>query len=161
MKLHLSLLTLCLSGAALSGCGGGNDGIAPDTSGDPVAKYIGTWQSTCYADGDASARWLLDLRKTSATSFEGKLVAHAYGGSTCSSISVDSRNVLTNMRMSYVGSKPLGGVTADTFSGTSSQGTGKVLLYADASVIRLGDIDSPKDSEGYPTAFYGQVFTRR
>ena len=107
----------------LAACGGGDDdpSVAADTSGDTVAKYIGTWESDCYADSGASARVRADFTKTSANSFTGNVIAYGYLGGSCSGPTVKDENVLTNLAMNHAGTKTVSGVTADKFSGASDQ----------------------------------------
>lgn len=151
----LALLTL----AALTACGGGDDG---DTSTDVVAPYIGSWGGTCYPyQGTASAQLQLDFIKTSATSFNGDVVVRVYVGTSCSGLSVASEDVFTNMQMAHAGSTLVAGVAADRFAGTASEGTAKIVLSAGASSLKMGDPTSAKDADGYPTAFYSYAFTRR
>lgn len=145
----------------LAACGGGDDdpSVAADSSGDVVAKYIGTWESDCYADSGASAKVRADFTKTSATSFTGNVIAYAYVGGSCSGPTVKDEKVLTNLSMNHAGTKTIGGVTADKFSGASDQANGKLVMYTDGSTLQLGDVDAAKDAEGYSNAFYDSRYT--
>ena len=163
-KLHSMLkITFAISTVvALIACGGDpSSPLEGDSSSDPVAKYIGSWESDCYSQDGASARVYADFTKTSASSFTGGLVAYAYLGSSCSSPSVKSKNVLTNMNLSIVGSKMVESSIADMFVGTADQGSTKTVMNADANILKIGDDKSNKDSEGYPTMFFEYKFTRR
>lgn len=162
MMPRFPLMAATLAAAALlTACGGGDDdpSVPADTSGDAVAKYIGTWESNCYADSGASARLRADFTKTSSTSFTGNVIAYGYIGSACSGPTVKNEKVLTNMSMTHAGTKDIAGVTADKFSGTADQGNGKVLLYTDGSTLQLGNVGAAKDAEGYPEAFYDSLYT--
>jgi len=155
------LIGLSLAIAALTACGGGDDDPLPgDTSGDLVAKYIGSWQSACYADSGASAHLRADFTKASATGFTGEVVAYAYIGTSCSGPSVKNEKVFTNMVMSHDGTKAVGGVTADKFAGTADQGSKNVLLYVNGNTLQIGDPDAAKDAQGYPNAFYDKSLSR-
>jgi hypothetical protein len=146
----------------LAACGGGDDddpSVATDSSGDAVAKYIGTWESDCYADSGASARIRADFTKTSATSFTGDVIAYGYIGGSCSGPTVKDEKVLTNLPMNQAGTKTVAGVTADKFAGTSAQANGKLVMYTDGGTLRLGDVDAAKDAEGYANAFYDSRYT--
>ena len=156
-----SILTLAVT-VSLFGCGGGHgSSLAGDTSNDPVAKYIGSWKSDCYSQDGASARAYGDFTKSSATGFTGSVVAYVYLGTSCSGPSVKSEDVLTNMTMSLTGAKTIEGQNADTFVGSSDQGSAKIALATEGTILRVGDNKSDKDAEGYPTAFYKYIFTRR
>ena len=162
MSHRIPLIAASLAVASLlSACGGGDDdpSVAADTSGDAVAKYIGTWESDCYADSGASAKVRADFNKTSATSFTGNVIAYGYLGSSCSGPSVKDEKVLTNLSMNHAGTKDIAGVTADKFSGASDQANGKLVMYTDGSTLQLGDVDAAKDSEGYAEAFYESRYT--
>lgn len=165
MTMHIrhgfKLVGLSLFIAALTACGGGNDDPLPtDPSDDPVAKYIGSWQSACYDDSGASAHLRADFTKSSATGFTGEVVAYAYIGTSCSGPSVKQEKVFTHMVMSHDGTKAVGGVTADKFAGTADQGSAKVLLYVNGSTLQIGDPDASKDGQGYPNAFYDKSLSR-
>lgn len=158
---RFKLIGLGLAMATLTACGGGNDDPLPgDTSGDMVAKYIGSWESECYTDDGASAHLRADITKTSATGFSGDVIAYAYIGTSCSGPSVKSEKVLTNLQMTHVGTKVTAGVTADKFTGTSDQGSSKVLLHSDGTLLQIGDPDSGKDAEGYPSEFIEYKLSR-
>lgn len=160
-RLSFKLVGLGLAIAALTACGGGNDDPLPgDASADVVAKYIGSWESECYTDDGASAHLRADFTKTSATSFSGDVIAYAYIGRSCSGPSVKTEKVLTNLQMTHVGTKPAAGVTADKFTGTSDQGSSKVLLHSDGTLLQIGDPDSGKDAEGYPSEFIEYKLSR-
>lgn len=155
------LATTTLAAAALLvACGGSDDPVPTDASGDVVAKYVGSWVSRCVADSGASAQLRADFNKASATSFTGDVVAYAYVGNACSGPSVRDKKVLSNLQMNHVGTGSLGGVPTDQFTGTSSQGEGKVLLSQQNGQLRIGDPDAADDAQGYPTAFLEEVLTR-
>ncbi|MDO9253697.1 MAG: hypothetical protein Q8S71_14085 [Hydrogenophaga sp.] len=154
------LIGLSLAIAALTACGGNDDPLPGDTSGDLVAKYIGSWESGCYEDSGASAHLRADFTKASATGFTGEVVAYAYIGTSCSGPSVKNKKVFTNMVMSHDGTKVVGGVTADKFAGTADQGSAKVLLTVSGNILRIGDPDASKDAQGYPNAFYDKSMSR-
>jgi hypothetical protein len=158
----LKLLCLGLALASLTACGGGDDdkALSTDVSTDVVAKYIGSWKSDCYKDSGASALLRADFTKVSATSFTGKVVAYGYIGNSCSGPSIKDENVLTNLQMTHAGTKTTAGVLADKFTGSSSQGTSKVLLSGDGTQILIGDPDSGKDAEGFPSQFFEYKFRR-
>jgi hypothetical protein len=163
LRHRFQLLTLGLCAATLvAACGGGNDDPLPtDPSGDPVAKYIGSWQSECYSDSGASAHLRADFSKTSSTGFSGEVVAYAYVGTSCSGPSVKRERVFTNLTASYDGTKAVGGVTADKFSGTADQGAAKILLHVvNGNTLQIGDPDASEDAQGYPNAFYDRVMFR-
>ncbi len=145
----------------LAACGGSDDepSVGADTSSDVVAKYIGTWESDCYADSGASARLRADFIKASATSFTGNVIAYGYIGSSCSGPSVKDEKVLTNLSMNHAGTKPISGVTADKFSGAADQANGKLVMFANGSTLQLGDVDGAKDAEGFPETFYDSRYT--
>ena len=154
------LIGLSLAIAALTACGGNDDPLPGDTSGDLVAKYIGSWESGCYEDSGASAHLRADFTKASATGFTGEVVAYAYIGTSCSGPSVKNEKVFTHMVMSHDGTKVVGGVTADKFAGTADQGSAKVLLTVSGNTLRIGDPDASKDAQGYPNAFYDKSMSR-
>jgi len=153
--------TLAFALLALTACGGGDEDPLPsDSSGDVVAKYIGSWRSACYDDSGASAHLRADFTKTSATGFSGEVVAYAYLGTSCSGPSVRSKKVLTNMSVNYAGTKTVGGVSADKFNGTADQGSAKLVLRVDGGTLQIGDPDAAKDGEGFPEAFYDKTLSR-
>ena len=161
LRRRLSLIGVSLIVATLAACGGGDDDPLPqDPSNDVVSKYIGSWLSACYDDDGASAHLRADFKKASATSFTGEVVAYAYIGTSCSGPAVKVEKVFTNMVMSYDGSKAVGAVTADKFSGTADQGSEKVLLYVNGNNLQIGDPDASKDAQGYPNAFYDKPLAR-
>lgn len=162
MPSRFKLIAATIAVAALATACGGSDGgpaLAGDTSGDVVARYIGTWESDCYSDSGASAKLRADFTKTSPTSFTGNVIAYGYIGTSCSGPVVKDKKVLTNMSMNHDGTKEIAGVTADKFSGASDQGNGKVVLYAAGDVLQIGDPDAAKDGEGYPEAFLDSKYT--
>ncbi|PKO29529.1 MAG: hypothetical protein CVU36_12865 [Betaproteobacteria bacterium HGW-Betaproteobacteria-9] len=154
------LVGLSLAIAVLTACGGNDDPKPGDTSGDPVAKYIGSWESACYEDSGASAHLRADFTKASATGFTGEVVAYLYIGTSCSGPSVKNDKVFTNMVMNHDGTKIVGSVTADKFAGTSNQGSAKVLLHVNGNTLQIGDPDASKDAQGYPNAFYDKTMSR-
>lgn len=158
---RLPLLAVALASAGLlAACGGGDDDPLPgDNTGDVVAKYIGSWESDCYAESGASAKVRADFRKTSATSFTGDVIAYGYIGTSCSGRSVKDEKVLTGLSMNHAGTKAIAGVTADKFTGTSSQENGKLVMYATGNTLQLGDVDGPEDAEGYANTFYESRYT--
>lgn len=155
------LFTALALTAALAACGGSDDdpALGGDTSGDAVAKYIGSWESDCYADSGASGKARADFSKTSATTFTGKVVLFGYLGGSCSGPVVRDENVLTGLVMTHAGTKTVEGVTADKFSGTSDQGEGKLVLWASGDTMRIGDVDASEDAEGYANSFLDSRFT--
>lgn len=161
--LRFKLLASCFVVAALaSACGGKEDddeALPADSSGDVVAKYIGSWRSDCFKDGSASGRARADFTKTSATSFSGDIVVYAYLGTSCSGPSVKDEKVLTNFSMTHAGTKTIEGVTGDKFTGTADQKNGKLVLYANGAELRLGDVDGAQDAEGYANAFFDSRYT--
>jgi hypothetical protein len=160
IRRDFKLLGLSLAIAALTACGGNDDPKPGDTSGDPVAKYIGSWESACYEDSGASAHLRADFTKASATGFTGEVVAYLYIGTSCSGPSVKNEKVFTHMVMSHDGTKAVGSVTADKFAGTSDQGSAKVLLHVNGNTLQIGDPDASKDAQGYPNAFYDKTMSR-
>lgn len=158
---RFKLIALSLAVAALAtACGGGDDPPLPgDNSGDVVAKFIGSWESDCYADSGASAKLRADFTKASPTSFTGDVIAYGYIGSSCSGPTVKDEKVLTGLSMTHAGTKSIAGVTADKFSGTSSQKNGKLVMYANGNTLQLGDVDGPEDAEGYANTFYESRYT--
>lgn len=156
------LLTTVFAALVLAACGGNPDDALPgDTSTDPIAPFIGSWESDCYSEDGASARLYADFTKLSPTGFTGKITGFAYVGTSCSGPSVKNKDVLTNMSMAIAGTKSIEGVEATLFSGSSDQGTGKTALYVNGSTLRVADDKSAKDAAGYPTAFYSYKFYRR
>lgn len=153
-------MSMALISAALVACGGDDDPLDTDNSSDPVARYVGSWESRCVADSGASARLRADLSKVTPDTLSGDVIAYAYVGTSCSGPSVRDRKVLSNLRVSLVGSQQTGGVTADRFIGSSAQGEGKVLMYTNGSTLLIGDPDSAKDADGYPTAFLRESLSR-
>ena len=147
--------------ALIAACGGGDGGpaLSGDSSSDAVAKYIGTWESDCYADSGASAKLRADFTKTSTTSFTGNVIAYGYLGGSCSGPVIKDEKVLTNLSMNHAGTKDIAGVTADKFAGASDQGNGKIVLYAAGNTLQIGDIDGAKDGEGYAESFYDSRYT--
>ncbi|MFN3494245.1 MAG: hypothetical protein ACK40L_07040 [Hydrogenophaga sp.] len=161
LRRRLSLLAMVSVVGLLSACGGGDDDPLPtDDSTDVVAKYIGSWRSDCYSDDGASAFLRADFVKASATGFTGDVIAYAYLGTSCSGPAVRVERVLTNMVMSFDGTKPVGTVTADKFSGTADQGSEKILLQVNGNTLQIGDPDASKDAQGYPNAFYDKSLKR-
>jgi hypothetical protein len=157
----LRWVSVVLVSAVLAACGGGDDDpLDTDDSSDPVARYVGSWESRCVADSGASARLRADLRKITPDTLGGDVIAYAYVGTSCSGPSVRDKKVLSNMRVTLVGSQQTGGVTADRFVGTSAQGEGKVLMYTNGNTLRIGDPDSPDNADGYPTEFLEETLSR-
>lgn len=147
--------------AILSACGGGDDDpLDTDPSNDPVARYVGSWETRCYDDSGVSARARADLRKVSADTLTGDVIAYAYAGTSCSGPALRDRKVLTNLVATKVGSQMVGGVNADQFTGTSDQGKSKFLMFTNGNVLLIGDPKSPEDASGYPTAFFEETLTR-
>lgn len=163
MTMHprFKLIAMCLAVAAFTAaCGGGDEDPLPgDATGDVVAKYIGSWESDCFKEGSASGKARADFTKTSGTSFSGDVIAYAYVGTSCSGPSVRDEKVLTGLSMTHAGTKALGGVTVDKFSGTSTQKNGKLVMYANGNTLQLGDVDGPEDADGYANTFYDSRYT--
>lgn len=159
---QFGLSAIVLSGAMLvSACGGGNDDPLPgDSSSDPVAKYIGSWISRCTDEGGFSAHIRADFRKVSGTVFHGDVVSYVYLGTSCSGPSVGYSNVLSNLKMTHVGTGNLNGFPTDKFMGSSSQDEHRVLLSIDQNLLRIGDPDSKEDAEGYPSRFIDETLSR-
>jgi hypothetical protein len=156
-----ALVCLVAATTALTGCGGGKDDpVATDASTDAVAKYVGSWESECYADSGASAELRADFTKKSATSLGGNVALYYYIGSSCSGPVVKDDKVLINLSLDLVGPRAIAGVTADAFSGSSSEGTAKVVLYTNGSSLQIGDIKGAKDAAGYATTFYKYALKR-
>ena len=157
MKLthRIKILGLSMAVATLAACGGGDDDPLPtDASTDAVAKYVGSWKSDCYSDSGASAHLRADFTKAAADTLGGSVIVYYYVGSSCSGPSVKDDKVLSNVSLKTVGTKAVGGVTADTFLGGSDQGTKKVVLYTDGSTLQIGDPDGAEDAEGYANTFF-------
>lgn len=147
--------------ATLAACGGGDDDpLDTDPSNDPVAKYVGSWETKCYSDSGASARARADLRKVDADTLAGDVIAYAYVGTSCSGPSVRDKKVLSNLVATKVGSQTTAGVTADQFTGTSDQGKSKFLMFTNGSTLLIGDPKSPEDANGYPTEFLEESLSR-
>lgn len=160
--LRFPLIAATLAATALlAACGGGDDdpALPGDSSGDVVAKYIGSWQSDCFEEGSASGRARADFTKNSATSFSGNIVVYAYIGTSCSGPSVKEEKLLTNFTMTHAGTKSIEGVTGDKFTGTSDQKNGKLVLYVNGSSLRVGDVDGAQDAEGYANTFFDSRYT--
>lgn len=160
--LRFPLIAATLAATALlAACGGGDDdpALPGDSSGDVVAKYIGSWQSDCFEDGGASGRARADFTKNSATSFSGDIVVYAYIGTSCSGPSVRDEKVLTNFTMTHAGTKSIEGATGDKFTGTSDQKNGKLVLYVNGGSLRVGDVDGAQDAEGYANTFFDSRYT--
>jgi len=147
--------------ATLAACGGDNDDpLDTDPSSDPVARYVGTWETKCYADSGASAWARADLRKVSADTLAGDVIAYAYVGSSCSGPAVRDRKVLSNLVATKVGSQTVAGMTADQFTGSSDQGKSKFLMFTNGSILLIGDPKSPEDGNGFPTQFLEESLSR-
>ena len=147
--------------ATLAACGGDNDDpLDTDASSDPVAKFVGTWETECYADSGASAWARADLRKVSADTLAGDVIAYAYVGSSCSGPAVRDRKVLSNLVATKVGSQTVAGMVADQFTGSSDQGNSKFLMFTNGSILLIGDPKSPEDANGFPTQFLEQSLSR-
>ena len=147
--------------AALSACGGGGgDPLPTDASSDPVAKYVGSWQSSCYKDSGASGELRADFSKLSANAIGGKVKAYFYIGSSCSGPVIKSETFLSNLSLTLVGDKAVAGVTVDKFQGTSDQGSANVVLYVNGTTLQIGDTKGAKDAEGYPNSFFEYALSR-
>jgi hypothetical protein len=175
---RLGSLALLSAFAVLTACGGGNDdpppeepveevasepGVeeaAPAPTVDVVSKYVGAWASDCFTEDGFSAVVRADFAKGSATRLTGNVVVNAYLGTSCSGPVVRSERVLTNLALSYDGTKRIGSATAEKFAGRADQGTGKVLLYLRGATLQIGDPDASRDAQGYPNAFYDKTLTR-
>lgn len=154
-------LAMTAVAAALVACGGGDeDPVETDNSADPVASYVGSWESRCVADSGASAKVRADLTKASADTLEGDVIAYAYAGTSCSGPSLRDKKVLSNMRATLVGTQETAGVTADRFVGSSAQGEGKILMYTNGTTLMIGDPDAAENADGYPTAFLRESLSR-
>ena len=161
LRRRFNLLAMAALLGLLSACGGSDDDPLPtDPSQDVVAKYIGSWRSDCYSDDGASAFLRADFSKASATGFTGDVIAYAFLGTSCSGPAVRSERVLTNLVMSYDGTKAVGAVTADKFAGTADQGSEKIILYVNGNTLQIGDPDASTDAQGYPNAFYDKSLQR-
>ena len=155
------LLALSLAVVALSACGDGRDDPLPtDPSGDPVAKYAGSWISECFEDSGASAQARADFTKTSPVNMTGDVIAYAFVGRSCSGPSVKRKKVLTDLNVSFTGTKSTQDRMADKFEGTSAEGKGKILLSTDGTTLLVGDPASPDDAEGFPSTFRKETLTR-
>jgi hypothetical protein len=175
---RLGFFALLSAFAVLPACGGGNDDLPPEVpveevapepeveeaaqapTVDVVSKYVGAWASECFTEDEFSAVVRADFAKSSATRFTGNVVVNAYLGTSCSGPVVQSERVLTNLALSYDGTKRIGSATAEKFAGKADQGTGKVLLYLRGSTLRIGDPGASRDAQGYPNAFYDKTLTR-
>ena len=152
---------LAVAALALTACGGGKDDpVVADTSADAVAKYVGSWESECYADSGASAEIRADLTKAAADTLGGQVVIYYYIGSSCSGPVVKDDKVLSNVSLKLAGSKAVGGVQADKFSGGSDQGSKQVLLYVNGDTLQIGDPNGAEDAEGYPNSFFEYAMKR-
>ncbi len=160
--MRLPQLTCALAAAwALTACGGGKaDPVAVDTSADAVAKYVGSWESECYADSGASAELRADFSKTSPTRLGGNITVYYYIGSSCSGPVVKDDKVLTNLALDVQGPRTIGGVKGDAFSGSSTQGAAKVVLYTSGNTLQIGDVKATPDADGYATTFYKYALKR-
>lgn len=153
----------CLAAAsfALTACGGGKDDpIAADASTDAVAKYVGSWESECYSDSGASAELRADFTKKSATGLGGNITVYYYIGSSCSGPVVKDDKVLANLSLDLQGPRAISGVTGDAFSGSSTKGTAKVVLYTNGGTLQIGDVKAAPDADGYATTFYKYALKR-
>jgi len=158
----LKLSAVCLGVALLVACGGGNDDPLPgDPSGDPIAKYVGSWLSRCVADSGASAHVRADFTKVSPSTIAGDVIAYAYLGTSCSGPSVRDEKVLTNLNLTLVGPTTVSGLSSERFTGTSDQGESKVVLSVAGDQLRIGDPDEGEDADGYATTFFEEVLTRQ
>ena len=152
---------LAVAALALTACGGGKDDpVTADTGTDAVAKYVGSWESECYADSGASAELRADFTKAAADTLGGQVVVYYYIGSSCSGPVVKDDKVLSNVSLKLVGTKAVGGVQADKFNGGSDQGSAQVLLYVNGDTLQIGDPDGAEDAEGYPNSFFEYAMKR-
>lgn len=160
-RFPLRWLAAAAVAATLAACGGGDDDpLGTDGSSDPVAGFVGSWETRCKSDSGASARVRADLHKVSSTILGGDVIAYYYVGTSCSGPSVKRDKALTNMRMTLVGEQAIQGVTAQQFTGSSDQGESKVLLYTNGNTLLIGDPDAPEDANGYPIEFFEESFSR-
>lgn len=146
-------------GADPSG-GGTTPEAAPQPTVDVVSKYVGAWSSDCFTEDGFSAVARADFARGSAIRITGNVVVNAYLGTSCSGPVVQTERVLTNLSLNYHGTKTIGSAKAEKFAGRADQGTGKVLLYLSGNTLRIGDPDAPRDTQGYPNAFYDQTLQR-
>lgn len=152
---------LAVASLALTACGGGKDDpVTADAGTDAVAKYVGSWESECYADSGASAELRADFSKTSATSLGGNVTVYYYLGSSCSGPVVKNEKVLADLSLQLQGARTVAGLAADAFSGTSAKGSAKLVLYTDGTTLQIGDVKGAQDAEGYATSFYEYTLKR-
>ena len=90
----------------------------------------------------------------------GDVIAYAFVGRSCSGPSVKKKKVLTDLNVSFTGTKTTQGRTADKFEGSSAEGKGKILLSTDGTTLFVGDPDSADDAEGFPSTFRKETLTR-
>ena len=165
-KIYVALSMAVL--ALLAACGGGGDStpataVSGTTPTPPVAttdvadKYIGTW-TVCVAgtapSPGSSSRETLIFTKASATSIAYAFTQTNHTGTVCTSTPT-SRFEDTGTS-TFVGTKTVGSMVVDTAKDVSSaQPTVEAKgIYAIAVTgqLRVGDDNSAKDANGYPTA---------
>ncbi|MEX1165764.1 MAG: hypothetical protein WEK74_02635 [Hydrogenophaga sp.] len=152
---------LAVATLALTACGGGKDDpVAADTGTDAVAKYVGSWESECYADSGASAELRADFTKQSAIGLGGNVTVYYYIGSSCSGPVVKDEKVLANLSLELQGPRAISGVTGDGFSGSSAEGSAKVVLYTNGSTLQIGDVKAAPGADGFATTFYEYALKR-
>ena len=177
----LRFLGACCAVALLTACGGGDDALPPAEEPveeaaqapgpaadaaepapvvDVVSKYVGAWVSECYTESGYSALVRANFGKASNTRITGNVVINAYLGTSCTGAVIQSERLLTNLSLSYDGTKAIGAAKAEKFAGKADQGTGKVLLYLRGNTLQFGDPDAARDAQGYPNAFYDQSLQR-
>jgi hypothetical protein len=165
------LLTI-VAMSVLTACGGGSSTAtdtaaaatpsAPVTATTPAAnpalaitpanQFVGVHITNCETDGTKSSIGTATFRKTAENVFEGETSANVYVGTACAGTPTKSAS-LTNMRMTIVGTKVVGGLTVQKIMGTATEGVGKFIMYSSGynagDFIQIG-VEAPKDADGYP-----------
>lgn len=149
------LAALFASGAFLAACGGGDstsDTSTPAPSASVADNFAGSWARAClpkFYGAGTSSRDRLVLTKTADTTLAVSEVEDRYSNETCSG--TPSTSTATPGTFVFGLSVTASGMTAYRIDASVSARTIKQLIAVSGSSLFVGNFESPKDSNGYPT----------
>ena len=165
-----SVLLLVGAVAALSGCGGG-DGAPTNAStvgADASDKYVGTWdQGLCQAGaptaGNSFFRQTISITKISTNVYSSSGGIYGYPTSACSGTGALVPGDSASTIQTIVGTKTIGSTEVDKVTYPNGTGTTKSVAYVNLGgpALQVGDLNSVRDAEGFPTALEAARYAKR
>ena len=169
MKNLMSLVLSVSAAVLMTACGGGDDGPATTAatvgSSAQLASFAGTFGG-CFADGTKSEKETLVFTQLTADTFTVASSSNKYATAGCAGAVTGTSS--ESGTVSFNGTKTIGAETVNklTFTPTGKTPIKQVALIKGSNPITLtfgrgANDGGVVDSEGYPTTFESNSFTKQ